>query len=247
VREFGADVNAEDHYEETPLHWVSHARHAHRAPAFDALVALGADLEARDHVLATPVFEAAYRSSALVQRFLSAGAEVNVRAMYHMTPLMYACHPNSRTAPDALSALLRASAIRTRRAVSNDGQSALDLLLASGTPPEAWKREAAAELLSSGAPVQPQNASHVLSIAARLAERRWAEAAAHADDPPTWQVHEAMVGLALDMREVREVDEVVRVKEARVAELEEELRARGGEESEGGSEGGGSGGGSGGR
>jgi hypothetical protein len=71
----------------------------------------------------------------------------------------------------------------------------------------------------------------VLPIAARLGERRAAEAAAHADDPPTWQVHEAMVGLAFDFQEAREADEAVRVRERRVQELgggaEEARRRRG--------------------
>jgi hypothetical protein len=50
-----------------------------------------------------------------------------------------------------------------------------------------------------------------------------------------------MVGLAFDVQEVREVDEAVRRREARVAELEEELRARGtgGAEEASGSGGGG--------
>jgi hypothetical protein len=42
-----------------------------------------------------------------------------------------------------------------------------------------------------------------------------------------WQVHEAMVRLAFDFQEMREVEEGVRARERRVEELEEELRALG--------------------
>jgi hypothetical protein len=76
-------------------------------------------------------------------------------------------------------------------------------------------------------PVHPENAARALPFAARLAERRAAEVALRENDPPPWQVHEAMVGLAFDFQEVREADEAVRRREARVAELEEELRRRG--------------------
>jgi hypothetical protein len=90
-----------------------------------------------------------------------------------------------------------------------------------------WKRYVIEELLSSRVPVHPDNAARVLPIAARLAKRRASKAAAHQHDLPPLQVHEAMVGLALDFQEVREVDEAVRVREERVRELEEELGRRG--------------------
>lgn len=69
---------------------------------------------------------------------------------------------------------------------------------------------------------------YVLPIAARLAQRRAAEVAAREGEPPPWQVHEAMVHLALDFQEVREIEARVAAQERRVLELEEALRARGG-------------------
>jgi hypothetical protein len=137
-----------------------------------------------------------------------------------------------------VSALLPLTSTETRRSViARDGYSALDCLFWYSNPPSPWKIPAIEELLTSRVPVRRDTKSRALPFAARLAERRWAEAAARARSAgTTWREHERMVKLAFDFQDMRAAEEGVRVREARVEELEEELRRRGIEEdSEGGS------------
>jgi hypothetical protein len=235
VREFGAYVNKQSEPErQTPLHWLRSVASVDERRAFDALASLGAELNAPDNWGATYIFYV--RDPEVLQRMLAHGASPNVTAGGD-TPLIRACvHQREAIA----AALLPVTSTATRRSVlSHSDYSAIDgLLFYRNAHRVPWKRPLVEELLSSRVSVHPNNAAVALPFAARLAERRWAEAAAHANDPPPWQVHEAMVGLAFDFQEVREVDEAVRVRERRVQELDEELRRRG-EEGEEESEGGG--------
>jgi hypothetical protein len=145
---------------------------------------------------------------------------------------MWAClnsYNNPAGFPAALAALLAASSAETRRARSNGGFSALDVLLDGRQPPfQPWEQQAVVNLLAAGVPVARHNAPLVLPIAARLGERRAAQlAAVERSAGTTWREHERMVHLAFDVRDLREAEEAVRVRERRVQELEGELRALG--------------------
>jgi hypothetical protein len=96
-------------------------------------------------------------------------------------------------------------------------------------------------LLSAGAPVVPAHLPRVLPIAAEHAERREQELAERRElaEPCTWRAHEAMVGLALDMGELRQAAQAVEERQARVAALERRLGELGigsGSDSDSGSE-----------
>ena len=90
------------------------------------------------------------------------------------------------------------------------------------------------ELLAEGVTVQPQHAfivrpiivSHGVPIAAEHAERRARELAARRfSTAHNWRAHEAMLGLALDMGELKDAEKEVEEKQARVATLEFRLEA----------------------
>jgi ankyrin repeat protein len=256
VREFGADVNARSSRHETPMHWFFWA-YWNPAPsaewvleverAVDALVALGADIDARaGRSSDTLLHLAAYNFPSLVPHFLSRGASANIFTDQGLPPLMRACMIGGPHAPVNIPLLLEASSRETRRVVnSNSGESALDQMLkyyadssyAYWRPAEAgkpWVRDVIADLMLAGAPVLPSKAPLALPHAARLGRRLAARAAAREHGPPTWRTHDLMVQLALDHQEGREVDEGVRAREVRVAELEMELLGLE-EQSEGGS------------
>jgi ankyrin repeat protein len=256
VREFGADVNARCSSYGTPMHWLVWARR-YPAPsaerpleverAVDALVALGADIDAQAGSSSTLLHIASFVLPSLVPHVLSRGASANILTDQGCSPLMGACWHGGPHAPVNIPLLLKASSRETRCAVdSYSGEGALDWMLkyyadsshVSRRHPEAdslWVRDVIADLMLAGALVRPENAPLALPHAARLGRLLAARAAAREARPPSWRTHDLMVQLALDHQEGREVDEGVRAREARVAELE---RALSGQDRSGGSEGG---------
>lgn len=201
VREFGADVNGRDSAGRAPLHWLVRVPQQHQERALDALLALGADLERRDNSGETPVLAVAHRAGD-VQLLLSRGASANVFDANGCTPLIRACSQVLVSA-GAVSALVRASSPETRRAVVH-GSSAVDSLLAClHLSNEPWLQEAVAELLSSRAPVRPEMMPLVLPIVARVASRRWGQAAAMEARVGAWAAcwrgHDEIVQLAFDL------------------------------------------------
>jgi ankyrin repeat protein len=236
VREFGADVNGPSGGK-TPLHLLAHVRRAeHQERALDALLALGADLEAADDTGNTPLWDAANAGDmSLVMLLLSRGASADVVGYAGSTPLMVAC---TRAAGDcrAISALLAASSPETRRAAYRPptagpdalGCSAADFFLMDMSGRGVLEAEPLSELMRGGVPLRPAAAAHVLPMAARLGERREKQLKKCVPELTTsWRAHEAYVKLAFDSLELREAEEGVRRREARVAELEAELRALG--------------------
>jgi hypothetical protein len=225
VREFGASINSLSSYG-TPLHSIPHlVGKSHRAQALNALLSLGANVKAvwRGE---TPIFPFVFYSEAeLVRVLLAHGASPNTRDSYdRATPLMSATG-------ELVPLLLSVSSPQTIRARDKDGDSALDRMLQDlplYRPFAKWPLQAVAQMLAAGVPIRRRNArrlrSHALAHAARQdAELRRRVAAL----TTSWRAHEAFVNLAFDFYDLRAAEEGVRRREARVAELEEELRALG--------------------
>jgi hypothetical protein len=253
VREFGADIDGRDADDKTPLHWFGRTEADLERRAFDALMALDPDVNARDNQGYTPMFWVVTDGNEdMMRQLLARGASSNVITSAGFTPLFHACcrcdKPGAAAACRAMvSALLPLSSTETRRSVSGyTGRSALDYLLKclQTRSPEPWERHAIEELLSSRVPVRPHKAALALPLAARLVERREAELARrNRSAAMQWRAHEDMVGLAFDFQDLRAAEEGVRRREMRVQELEEELRRRGiGTEEEEEDDGGGGGG-----
>jgi ankyrin repeat protein len=246
VREFGADVNARDQYGRSPIYWL-HASFLEGdytyGRALDTLLALGADLEARDNEGRTPLCDAVlpHREPGIARLLLSRGASASTFDLRGVSPLMHACclWDDNEERGALVPRLLRASSRETRRALhGTSDRSALDYLITRSNlahlahlADEPWYRAIICELLRSGVPVHPDNAHLALVHAARARRRLRALAAASARLPPPWQAHDAVVSLAFDLQELRDIDEGVRAREARVAELERALAEK--EEAEG--------------
>jgi hypothetical protein len=227
----------------------------------ERLLRLGADLEARTDKGKTALRVAPPHGPDLVPVLLELGASADTRDARGISPLMASLKERC-DAGNCFLPLVEHSSAETHRAVDDTGSSALDYLFGRENPvadnPET--NHVVFRLLSSGASIIPENAPYVLSYtsvwAARLAARAGTTHQAagqqqqqeqRAGAPPLWRMHEAVVRLALDLQEVREAEEGVRAREARVLELERELLGAE-EESEGGSsdeESGGGGGGGG--
>lgn len=91
-----------------------------------------------------------------------------------------------------------------------------------------WSPRSGRELLRSGASGRPGYARRVPPILARLADQREGDLASRASSSgTTWQAQDELVQIAFDHRDAREADEAVARREARVVELEDELRALG--------------------
>jgi truncated hemoglobin YjbI len=88
----GADPNAGDGYEQTPLYWVSNAYPydgVARAAVVVALVQAGADVNARERVKGCSALHMAARRGnvAVAQALLGCGADIEARDKYGDTPL----------------------------------------------------------------------------------------------------------------------------------------------------------------
>jgi hypothetical protein len=251
VREGGASVDARDEEGKTPLHWATSKIFLDRLAAVDLLVSLGADVNARNAEGKTPIFGCAWLSDvAVLRRLLARGASADVADDEGCTPLMTACwdiYVDTRVHYVTME-LARRSSPETRRAViacpdrSTDGYSTVDLIVNAQGTLVSWQKELIAELLVSGAPVLPRHASKVLPVAVShglpLAGQKEAELRRRrAELCSSWHAHEAFVGLALDVGELRAAEREVAEKRRRVLELEKQLLALGaGTESSSGSD-----------
>jgi hypothetical protein len=144
-----------------------------------------------------------------------------------------------------LEELVRRSSVETRRAVytgdgfsPDDGFSAADDLVKAALEEstDAWTNELIIdarhrrllyELLASGAPVLPQHAPFALQIVASFGPDAGPELAARRSESRRWRAHDDLVGLALDMRDLREAKEGLDSRQARVEALTQELRELG--------------------
>ena len=89
------------------------------------------------------------------------------------------------------------------------------------------RRDVAAELLRRGSPFLPDAAGTLVPVAAEVMQAQEEEMRERRSEGRRWRAHDDVVGLAFDMRDVREevvADEAeVAHKRRRVEELEEEL------------------------
>jgi len=173
-----------------------------------------------------------------LRRLIERGVSVNTTDENGWTPLMIACfyvhQPNRRV---RTLEIFRHSSAETRRAVTEGGWSAIDCIVAClHDRIQSWQADLIGELQSAGAPVQHYNAARVVPIAAARAARREAVLAALPPLAHDWRAHEALVSLALDVRELREAERALLERRARLEALERELGGRtdssGGNESE---------------
>jgi len=98
----GADVNAKDYYNYTPLHWAAY----NRSPeCVRLLLAAGAPVDVRDNNNTTPLHLAANKGSpACVQPLLAAGADVDLKDNQGRTALYYAKQSDS---PECVQILIQ--------------------------------------------------------------------------------------------------------------------------------------------
>jgi len=189
----------------------------------------GLGVDARDNVGKTPLHWASYAESdpiASVDLLVRLGAVVHARDKCGRTQIFESAHGDD----DVKLELARRSSPETRRVVlAGSGQfhygfSAIDFVTRG-------RRELIAELLVSGASVRPWHAADVLPVAVShglpLAAKKEAELAALPPLAHDWRAHEAFVGLALDVKELRAAVSEVEVKKRRVLDLEMELLALG--------------------
>ena len=114
----GADVNARDNSDSTPLHFCAGEAEAHSALSLQIcriILSAGADINARDNVGTTSLHLAAStgQSARFVQKirdFLSAGANVNVRDGFGYTPLHRAVENTVYLAYEKVKVLIAAGA-----------------------------------------------------------------------------------------------------------------------------------------
>jgi ankyrin repeat protein len=235
VREFGADVDGRDQSNSAPTLWLAEAAPEHHKSALDALISLGADLDASGVEGRTPLLLFARAGNLdMVQDLLRRGASADIITRDGWTPLIAACTRGDGP-PAAFAALARASSPSTRRVRLHGALTALDIAISwlepspdGGEPLREWQQEVAFWLLRAGVPVAPHHAERVLPVAARLI--RWQDAELvrrERSGAMCWQAHDAIVGLAFDFLEMREAEEAVARRERRVEELEAELRALG--------------------
>jgi len=117
----GANVNAIDDLQETPLHRAAIWGHA---AVVEALLHAGADVNAADNHLNTPLHRAVEEKyTAVIHQLITAGANVNAQNDDQKTPLHLAVYYHVFT--DDIRALVAAGA--DVHAVDLTGESVLDI------------------------------------------------------------------------------------------------------------------------
>ena len=138
----GADVNARDHFHETPLHW------AHSADVARVLVENGADVHAENEIQSTPLHQA--RSAEIAAVLIAGGANVNAKNRFCRTPL------NTATGAELKELLILAGS-----EVANSDQSGWTPMHDAAK----WKDPEIIELLLSRcAPVDPRNGAQATPL-----------------------------------------------------------------------------------
>ena len=142
----GANPNATDEYDQTPLHTA--ARWGHPA-AITALIAMGADVNGGTAARLTPLHLAAEAGPATINTLIELGADPNARDRNRSTPLHHAAdRPSS---PDAITALIELGANPNARdqqgttplhtAATRGTLAGLTTLIEAGADPNARDRE----------------------------------------------------------------------------------------------------------
>jgi len=198
------------------------------------LLERGADPTVADDEGRVPAFDAVQTSQEPMLRLLLSAAPpgyASSKSHNGDTLLMSAATANRFPCP-CLRLLLRSGAdARAVKTGGRDGaESAADVLLARARRDGESKwykyQGAIVALMCAGAPVNPRNASLALEFlpaARRLIERKARRRAARSAVPARRaEQQEEMVGLALDVRELREARAEVAVRQARLRELEGE-------------------------
>ena len=123
--EAGANPNARNDSEDTPLHWA--ARYNDNPGVIEALLAASADPNARQNYKITPLHLAAGHNGnpAVIQVLLAAGADLTARDYLKQTPLHWAAEQNGN--PGVIEALLAAGADLT----AQDGSKSTPLHLSA--------------------------------------------------------------------------------------------------------------------
>ena len=91
----GADVNAKDKYDGTPLFWA--AFYNKDVEGIKFLVSAGANIHVKDHAGRTPLHSAAENTTSveILQYIISQGVDVNAVSNCYLTPLHFAARKNS--------------------------------------------------------------------------------------------------------------------------------------------------------
>ncbi|EAX90290.1 hypothetical protein TVAG_272220 [Trichomonas vaginalis G3] len=96
----GADINARDEEEETPLHKAAYSNSKETA---EVLISHGADINARDKYKRTPLHKAAFSNSKeTAEVLISHGADINARDEDEKTPLHNAAFSISKETAEVL-------------------------------------------------------------------------------------------------------------------------------------------------
>jgi hypothetical protein len=225
VREGEADINARDSTGETLLHCFAWWHDPEHRPGLRAtlglLLRLGANINARNSRGRTPIYRL-IKFPDLLQFYFDHGASADVVDDDGWTPLT--CAAQVGVGESALM-VLRRSSMATRRACLHS-RSALDWLIKRHLyDPQPWMPKIAAKLLLADVPFLPHNAHVLLALLAlHLQQHEERMAALDAGDQWDWRGHDEMVQLALDMRDMLELEALVAQREALVRRLEEEDR-----------------------
>jgi len=232
--------------DETALHAAFYSESSSLAPTCALLLDAGVDANAVDNQGRTPIFGCAMPTGSsrlqALRLLLDGGASADVADDEGLTPLLVicSCHFMIQYCRDVVDEILRHSSVHTRRADNNRGDSAVDCIVDQvrerGFTPE--QQQLIVELLFSGAPVHARNAAFVLPIAVShalpLAARNEAELAARRSEARRCWAREDVVGLAQNVQELRDVEQMVAAKRRRLEELEGEFGGSSGTDSSGG-------------